>query len=91
MKNYMNISRKLTAKIGAVCLITVALSSCLKNNDTYYNPPVALVTVTQASPDQPSLDFYLNYNKVNTVPLTFGGNIGITSGPTRVQGLLIFI
>jgi hypothetical protein len=75
MKNYINISRKLMAKIGAVCLITVVLSSCLKNNDTYYNPPVALVTLTQAMPDQPPLDFYLNYNKVNSFPLTFGGNI----------------
>jgi hypothetical protein len=52
------------------------LSSCLKtNNSAYYNPPAALVTFIQASPDEPNLDFYLDNDRVNSDVLRFGNNI----------------
>jgi len=38
-------------------------------------PPVALVSFTQASPDQPAINFYLNANRVNGYPLSYGGNL----------------
>jgi hypothetical protein len=74
MKTYN--SKSLFAKIGAAGLIAIALSSCLKtNNNTYYNPPVALVTVVQASPDQPNLDFFLESTKVNQTPIAYNSGI----------------
>ncbi|WP_259067842.1 DUF4397 domain-containing protein [Mucilaginibacter sp. X4EP1] len=75
MKFCRLISRNLFTKVGGLCLISVALSSCLKNNNTYYNPAVALVTVVQAAPDQPSVDFYLDGNIVNQTPIVYGGGI----------------
>jgi Domain of unknown function (DUF4397) len=69
-------SKSLFANIGAACLISIALSSCLKENtNTNYNPPVALVTVVQASPDEPSLDFFLDATKVNQAPITFNNGV----------------
>jgi Domain of unknown function (DUF4397) len=75
MKNYTNISKNLLVRIGGLCVLTLALSSCLKTNNSYYNPAVALVTFVQASPDAPAMDFYLNNNKVNVSPVNFGDNI----------------
>jgi len=75
MKFCSHFSKNLFTKIGGLCLIAIALSSCLKDNNTYYNPPVALVTVVQAAPDQPSIDFYLDGNKVNQTPVVYGGGI----------------
>jgi len=76
MKIYKNAYKSLSAKIGAACLISIALSSCLKdNNNTYYNPPVALVAVVQASPDEPNLDFFLESTKVNQNPITYNSGV----------------
>jgi hypothetical protein len=75
MKIYKNAPKNLFAKIGAACLISIALSSCLKDNNTYYNPPVALVTVVQASPDEPNLDFFLESTKVNQNPITYNSGV----------------
>jgi len=75
MKFFKHISKNLFTKIGGLCFISIALSSCLKDNNTYYNPPNALVTVIDAAPDQPSVDFYLDGNKVNQVPVIYGGGI----------------
>jgi Domain of unknown function (DUF4397) len=72
-----NIPKKLIAMICGACLLSVTLTSCLKEtNNQNYNPPVALVSFIQASPDEPSLDFTLDNNKVNVNPLNFGDNIG---------------
>lgn len=35
-------------------------------------PPAALVSFTQAAPDQPQINFYLDANKVNAYPLNYG-------------------
>lgn len=63
--------------ICGACVLSVTLTSCLKdNNNQTYNPPIALVSFIQASPDEPSLDFTLDNNKVNVNPLDFGNAIG---------------
>jgi hypothetical protein len=77
MNNYKAISKKLIAMICGACLLSVSLTSCLKeNNNQTYNPPVALVSLTQASPDEPPIDFTLDNNQVNINPLNYGDVIG---------------
>jgi hypothetical protein len=61
--------------LGGLLIMSFMLSSCIKNNDADVAPPTALMTVIQASPDEPALDFYLNSSKVNQVPLTYGTGI----------------
>jgi len=66
MKNLKPVSKNLLAKIGAVCLLSMSLTSCLKDkNVAPYNPPAALVSFTQASPDEPPINFFLNADLVN--------------------------
>lgn len=63
-------------KISVVCMLSVVLSSCLKDHSSDTPaPPVALLTVTQASPDQPGLDFSINGTRINAYVLNFGSNI----------------
>ncbi len=62
--------------IAGLAMLSLLLSSCLKKDGgPSAAPPTALMTVIQASPDQPPLDFYLNGDKVNQLPLTFGSGI----------------
>lgn len=75
MKIYKNSSKRWIARLGAVCLLSLFLSSCLKDTNNYYAPPVAYLSFIQASPDQPPMDFYLNNNKVNWDPLNYGNEI----------------
>jgi hypothetical protein len=79
MKTFKNSSKKLLVGICAVCLISFLLTSCLKNNDSTYNPPTGLLAFIQASPDEPPLDFNLNGNRVNLGALYFGDNIDYVS------------
>jgi hypothetical protein len=92
MKIYSNVQKKSLFRIALVCLMPVALSSCLKtNNSSYYNPPVALVTLIQASPDEPSLDFYLDNDKVNGVSLGYGSTIDYFRAYARQRNANFFI
>jgi hypothetical protein len=76
MKNHKNISKNLWIKAGAAGLLSLLLSSCIKQSTpTYYSPPVALLAFIQASPDEPALDFYLNGDRVNYYPLHYGDNL----------------
>lgn len=74
MKTYTSISKRWIAGLSA--LFTLSLfSSCLKTTNDYYAPPVAYVSVIQASPNEPPLDFYMNSNKVNLNPIMYGTEI----------------
>lgn len=75
MKIYKNTPTKTCATIGVLCLLSVLLSSCLKDHNQPYNPPVAYVTFIQASPDEAPLDFLLDNNRVNLNPVNYGDNI----------------
>jgi hypothetical protein len=89
MKNFKNISKGLLAKISAVGIVSVMLSSCLKDHTTNtVSQPISLVSVIQASPDQPLLDFYLDGIKVNTTSINFTDDIDyfkVVSGKRSVQ------
>ncbi len=58
-----------------LAILSMLLSSCHKTNDTNIAPPTALMTVIQAVPDEQALDFYLNSDRVNQSPLTYGNGI----------------
>ncbi len=89
MKN-KNILKK--TGFGAALLLSVIFSSCVKNNDSNVSTlPVSLVTVIQASPDQPALDFFVNADRVNTSPLTFGGGINYFKAYTGTRTLNFYL
>jgi hypothetical protein len=73
-----------------VCLIVFsALSSCLKssNNIQQNTQPAAYITVLQASPDEPPVDFYYGGEKINQNSLSFGQGLsyfGVASGQQGV-------
>ena len=75
MKTPKKNSKNLLAKLSIFGLIAVSLSACVKDNSSLYVAPSAVVAVIQASPDEQPLDFYLNSNKVNSSPLTYGNSI----------------
>src|SRR5206468_1167126 len=58
--------------IGMICLLSVLLTSCLKDNTHYVNVPAAYVTVINASPDSQPLNFLMEPNRVNFYPLSYG-------------------
>lgn len=75
MENVQQNSKKWAGIVGMVCLLAVSLSSCLKESKNTVQPPVAALSVINASPDAPALDFYLDDNKANTQSFGFGGGI----------------
>jgi Domain of unknown function (DUF4397) len=91
MKTYKNISKRLIATLCAVCLLSVLLSSCLKqNNNQNYSPPVAAVTFIQASPNEPPLDLYFDNDRVNFYPINYGGDIDYFRAYTGKRNVNIF-
>jgi hypothetical protein len=74
MKNVQQSSKKRAGIVGMVCLLAVSFSSCLKNDRTV-QPPVAALSVINASPDAPALDFYLDDNKANSQSFAYGGGL----------------
>lgn len=75
--------------IGMICLLTAALfSSCLKhNNSDDVVTPAGLITVINTSPDAPAQDFYLNNNKVNLNPITYGHGLDYSGAYTGKRTL----
>jgi len=61
--------------IGIAGLLSLFLSSCLKDNSSYVAPPTALVTFYQASPDEPQMNLDFNTNQVNQTPINYGDHI----------------
>ncbi|HZY35540.1 MAG TPA: DUF4397 domain-containing protein [Mucilaginibacter sp.] len=74
-KGKNNLRNLFAGAVAGLAMLSLLLSSCLKSNNSADAPPTALVTVIQASPDEPPLDFYLNGDRVNQVPLTYGSGI----------------
>jgi hypothetical protein len=72
LKTPLKKSLQLLVLPGALVLL---LSSCLKDNNTYYRPPVAYLSFVQAATDEPPINFFLNTNLVNQLPLQLGDNI----------------
>jgi hypothetical protein len=81
MKNVQQNSKRWAGIVGMMCLLAVSLSSCLKNS-TSVQPPIALLSVINASPDAPALDFYLDNNKGNAYAFAFGNGLDYISAYT---------
>jgi len=75
MKNFKNTSKRLVAGLFAVCLLSLTLSSCLKEHNTAPATPVALLSVIQDSPGQPPLDFTLDGSRVNASQIIYGSGL----------------
>lgn len=75
MKRQIKTSKKLILGIGALCLFSLLMSSCLKDSNNDVTPPTALVTFYQASPDEPAMNLDLNTNQVNQNPIYYGDDI----------------
>lgn len=67
-----------------ICLLTATVfSSCLKHNDADdVVTPAGLVCVINTSPDAPAQDFYLNNNKVNLNPISYGRGLDYSGAYT---------
>jgi hypothetical protein len=89
MKIFKNTPKRSLAFASLICAVCLLLSSCLKeNNNANYNPPAALLTVLQASPDEPQLDVYLDNDKININPLNFGDGINYLRAYTGVRNAI---
>lgn len=84
------ISENLLAGIGALGLLSLLLTSCLKTNKNTYAPPTALVSFVQASPDEPPLDLDLNTTKVNNDALNYGDHLDYFSAYAGQRAVNIF-
>jgi hypothetical protein len=67
---------------GAIVLL---LSSCLKDHNTYYSPPVAYLAFVQASTDEPPINFLLNSDIVNYYPIQYGDHFGYIRAYTGLR------
>lgn len=58
------------------------LSSCLKNNSDSDSKPQAAISVLHAAAGSPSLDFYINSDKITTAPIPYadGGSLQKRAG-----------
>jgi len=61
--------------IGMICLLAVSLTSCLKKHDEVAQPPVALISAINASPDAQPVDFYLDQNRANYNSIASGASL----------------
>lgn len=89
MKTYVISFQKTAVISSAICLI-LTLSSCLKEHNTYYAPPSALVSFFQAAPDQSAIDLYFNNNKVNWNPITYGNGLYYFNAYTGLRTINIY-
>lgn len=74
MKIYKT-SKRWLASAAAVSLLAISMSSCLKDHNTTIVAPAALVSFTQASPDEPAIDVSFDNNMVNLNPLAYGDHL----------------
>jgi hypothetical protein len=75
MKRFLKNSQIMMAGTGALGLLSLLLSSCLKDTSSYAAPSTALVTFYQASPDEPAMDLDFSTNKINQSSLYYGDGI----------------
>jgi len=91
MKKFKNSSCAGLVSIGLMCLLFLFMSSCVKdNNNSYVVVPTALLMVTQASPDAPAEDFYLNNNLVNHGALQYGYHIDYFNAYTGKRNAILY-
>jgi len=89
MKLYKT-SKKWLVGMAAASLLTLTLSSCLKSNNSVINTPVALVSFTQASPDEPAVDVGFDNNAINNTPLGFGDHLDYVKAYTGSRTITVY-
>ncbi len=73
MKNYKKNSKNLLAFVCIAGSLTLLLSSCSKPSMNYVSAtPIAALSIIQASPDEPLIDFFINNGKVNSSSFLYG-------------------
>ncbi|WP_184546879.1 DUF4397 domain-containing protein [Mucilaginibacter sp. FT3.2] len=80
--------------IGMMCLLTIFLTSCLKNNNNqhYYPvPQVALVSAINASPDAQPVDFFLDQNRGNNFSIKSGESLDYINAYTGKRNITFFV
>ncbi|WP_345951441.1 MULTISPECIES: DUF4397 domain-containing protein [unclassified Mucilaginibacter] len=77
MKNITQMVKGSVKILGLLFLVSTTLTSCLKDNDNdgYVAPKSALISVINASPDSQPLDFYLDQNRGNNYPISYGNGL----------------
>ncbi|HZY35546.1 MAG TPA: DUF4397 domain-containing protein [Mucilaginibacter sp.] len=85
MKNPVTPLKRSLRLLFAPGAMVLLLSSCLKDNNNYYSPPVAYLSFVQASTDEPPLNFYLNNDLVNWSPIQYGDNFGYIRAYTGLR------
>jgi len=83
------ISKKLLAGIGALGLLLLLFTSCLKSEKSADTPPTALVSFVQASPDEPPLDLSFS-TVVNSNALNYGDHLDYFSAFAGQRTVNIF-
>lgn len=61
--------------ITGVALLALLSSSCSKHSDNTVLAPTSNLAVIDVSPTAPSLDFYLDGNRVNSGPISYVGGL----------------
>jgi len=91
MKNLKTLSRFRIAGIALVAILCLLqFSSCLKDNNNYVAPPpTALLMVIQGSPDAPEEALFLDNNRVNNPPFSYGDNIGYFNAYTGERNVIL--
>jgi hypothetical protein len=67
-------SKSVLAFIFSAGLLSLLLTSCAKTpmNINTTPPPLAAVTITQASPDQPPMQIIIDNTRINQLPFNYG-------------------
>src|SRR5471030_1123645 len=90
MKNSKKPLKIASVGIVLVCLLSLSLSSCLKDNNSYVVTATAGLMVIQGSPGAPAEDFYLNNDKVNWQPFNYGDELGYFNAYTGVRAAILY-
>lgn len=73
MKKAQQIIKTKASILGLFCLITLSLSSCLKDsNDNYVAPAAAAVAIVNALPGSQPVDVYFDQNMASTYAINYG-------------------
>jgi len=73
MKTSTKNRKSILAFIFILGLPVLLFTSCVKQaTNTYTSTPVAGLAFIQASPDQPSVDLFVNNSRYNTTPIPYG-------------------
>lgn len=79
--------------IGMMCLLTVCLSSCLKNGPVPISndSQIAQLSVINAAPSTQAVDFYYDQTKLNPTALAYGGGLDYINIPTGTKTATFYL